>query len=130
MGIATYLISAAATGLVIAVTFQLAHVNEMTHFLVPDEETNALPDEFSVHQFATTANFATRSKLAAWFLGGLNFQVEHHMFPKISHVHYPSIKPIVEQTCKEFNVPYLEYPTLMQAIASHLRYLKLVGTTT
>lgn len=129
MGIVTYLISAAATGIVIAVTFQLAHVNEMTHFVVPDTETNTLPDEFSVHQFATTANFATRSKLAAWFLGGLNFQVEHHIFPKISHVHYPSIKPIVEQTCKEFNVPYLEYPTVLQAIASHLRYLKVVGTT-
>jgi linoleoyl-CoA desaturase len=130
VGILSYLASAAATGIVIAVTFQLAHVNEMTHFVVPDPETNTLADEFSVHQFATTANFATRSKVAAWVFGGLNFQVEHHVFPKISHVHYPAIKPIVERTCREFNVPYLEYPTILQAIASHLRYLKLVGTAT
>lgn len=128
VGLLTYAASAFMTGFVIAVTFQLAHVNEKANFVVPHPETNALDDEFSVHQFATTANFATRSKLAAWVFGGLNFQVEHHVFPKISHVHYPSIKPIVEQTCREFNVPYLEYPTVMQAIVSHLRYLRLVGS--
>ncbi|MEN9281244.1 MAG: hypothetical protein RL594_179 [Bacteroidota bacterium] len=128
LGLATYVLSAAATGILIAVVFQLAHVNEQTHFMETDPETNKVDGEFMVHQFITTANFSTRSKLVSWFLGGLNFQVEHHVFPKISHVHYPAIKGIVESTCREFNVPYLEYPTLRQALTSHLRYLRLVGS--
>jgi linoleoyl-CoA desaturase len=127
LGIGTYLLSAATTGILIAIVFQLAHVNEATHFTVPEPDTNKVDAEFLVHQMATTANFSTRSKVVAWLLGGLNFQVEHHLFPKISHVHYPAIKGIVESTCREFNVPYLEYPTVRQALASHLRYLRLVG---
>ena len=128
LGLATYLLSAAATGILIAVVFQLAHVNEQTHFMETDPETNKIDGEFVVHQFITTANFSTRSKVVSWFLGGLNFQVEHHIFPKISHVHYPAIKGIVESTCREFGVPYLEYPTLLQALTSHLKYLRLVGS--
>jgi linoleoyl-CoA desaturase len=126
-GLITYLASAAATGILISVVFQLAHVNEQTHFTEPDVDTNKVDGEFIVHQFVTTANFSTRSKVVSWFLGGLNFQVEHHIFPKISHVHYPAIKGIVESTCREFGVPYLEYPTVLQALTSHLRYLRLIG---
>ncbi|MEY3385768.1 MAG: hypothetical protein RIR53_579 [Bacteroidota bacterium] len=127
-GLITYLASAAATGILISVVFQLAHVNEQTHFTEPDVDTNKVDGEFIVHQFVTTANFSTRSKVVSWFLGGLNFQVEHHIFPKISHVHYPAIKGIVESTCREYGVPYIEYPTLLQALTSHLKYLRVIGS--
>jgi linoleoyl-CoA desaturase len=72
-------------------------------------------------------NFATRSKSMSWILGGLNFQVEHHLFPKISHVHYPAINKIVKATCKEYGVNYREFPTVVSAIKSHFIHLKQVG---
>jgi linoleoyl-CoA desaturase len=114
-------------GFVLSIVFQLAHTVEHTHFPVPDEESGKLQDEWAVHQLKTTANFATRNKLISFLVGGLNFQVEHHLFPKISHVHYPAISNIIRQTCLEFNVPYIEYPRLRQAIASHVSFLKEMG---
>jgi linoleoyl-CoA desaturase len=84
--------------------------------------------EWAVHQIKTTANFATENKVVNWMLGGLNFQVEHHLFPRISHVHYPKINKIVKETCRDFNINYLEFPTMSSAIRSHLLHLKKVGS--
>jgi linoleoyl-CoA desaturase len=67
------------------------------------------------------------NKIISWFVGGLNFQVEHHLFPKISHIHYPAISKIVEKKCKEFNLPYNYYPTVGKALASHFRTMKALG---
>jgi linoleoyl-CoA desaturase len=114
-------------GLTISIVFQLAHTVEHTHFPVPNTQTNKLEDEWAIHQLKTTANFAPRSKVISWLVGGLNFQVEHHLFPKISHIHYPEISKIVKQACKEFNIPYIEYPKMYQAIASHVHFLKQMG---
>ena len=114
-------------GLTISIVFQLAHTVEHTHFPVPNIQTNKLEDEWAIHQLKTTANFAPRSKVISWLVGGLNFQVEHHLFPKISHIHYPEISKIVKQACKEFNIPYIEYPKMYQAIASHVHFLKQMG---
>ena len=83
---------------------------------MPHEETGKLEDEWAVHQLKTTANFAPNNKLINWYVGGLNFQVEHHLFPKISHIHYPQLRRIIKQTCAEFDVPYIEYPKMRQAI--------------
>jgi linoleoyl-CoA desaturase len=115
------------TGLVIAVVFQLAHVVEDTHFPSPDPTTQKIENEWALHQINTTANFATHNKVISWFMGGLNFQVEHHLFPKISHIHYPEISKIVRDTCKEFNVKYIEYPTFISAVGAHLRHLRELG---
>ncbi|MFZ1715232.1 MAG: fatty acid desaturase, partial [Saprospiraceae bacterium] len=76
----------------------------------------------------TTANFATKQKWHGWFWGGLNYQIEHHLFPKISHIHYPAISKIVKQTCKEFNVAYVEFPTVVSAIYSHFMHLRALGS--
>lgn len=114
-------------GLVISIVFQLAHTVEHTHFPMPDEATGKLEDEWAVHQLKTTANFAPDSKLISWYVGGLNFQIEHHLFPKISHVHYPALRRIIKQTCAEFNVPYIEYEKMRYAIASHVAFLKQMG---
>jgi len=122
-----YLILASTAGVVIAVVFQLAHIVEDTHFVVPEGDDTKIQTEWAKHQINTTVNFATRSKSMSWILGGLNFQVEHHLFPKISHVHYPAINKIVKATCKEYGVNYREFPTVVSAIKSHFIHLKQVG---
>lgn len=114
-------------GITISVVFQLAHMVEHTEFPSPDKITNKINNEWAVHQISTTANFATKNKLVSWMLGGLNFQVEHHLFPRISHVHYPKINQFVKETCQEFNIAYHEYPTVLKAIASHLTHIKKLG---
>jgi linoleoyl-CoA desaturase len=113
-------------GLVLTITFQLAHSVEGTAHPIPDEN-GIIENEWAIHQLNTTVNFCRSNKLLSWYVGGLNFQVEHHLFPKISHIHYPAIAPIVKATAEEFGIPYLEQPTLRQAIASHVRYLKTLG---
>ena len=122
-----FLLFAVVAGLVISIVFQLAHTVEHTHFPMPDEVTGRLDDEWAVHQLKTTANFAPRNKVINWFVGGLNFQVEHHLFPKISHIHYPAINKIIKQACAEFDVPYIEYKKMRHAVASHVSFLKQMG---
>lgn len=124
-----FLILGIVCGFSISIVFQLAHVVEGTNFPEPDAHTNRIPKEWAIHQLGTTANFATRSKIVSWFLGGLNFQVEHHLFPGISHIHYPQINKLVKETCQEFNVAYLEHRTMRKAFVSHLLHLKKLGTT-
>lgn len=114
------------TGFTLSIVFQLAHTVEHAEFPMPAED-GKLQDEWAVHQLKTTANFATSNKLISWYVGGLNFQVEHHLFPKISHIHYPAINKIVKQACKEYNVVYIEYPKMIHAVASHVSFLREMG---
>jgi linoleoyl-CoA desaturase len=122
-----FLVYGLFSGFVLSIVFQLAHTVEHTHFPMPDEKTNRLEDEWAVHQIKTTANFATGNKVICWLVGGLNFQVEHHLFPKISHVHYPAISKIIKQACDEYGVKYIEYPRMRLAVASHVAYLRQLG---
>lgn len=115
------------TGLILAVTFQMAHTVEGTEHPVPDAEGN-VANNWAIHQMKTTVNFARGNKVLSWYIGGLNYQVEHHLFPKICHVHYPAIAPLVEQTAKEYGVPYMTTPRLGDAFMSHLNMLKKLGT--
>jgi len=123
-----YSVVALTTGFIISVVFQLAHIVEDADFPLPDASSNKMDQEWAIHQVCTTANFSTKNKAISWYTGGLNFQVEHHLFPKISHVHYPKINELVKETCLKFNVKYIEYPTLLRALDSHVSYLKDVGT--
>jgi linoleoyl-CoA desaturase len=122
-----FLVFTLFAGFVLSIVFQLAHTVEHTAFPVPDKITNKLEDEWAIHQIKTTANFATRNKIVNWFVGGLNFQVEHHLFPRISHVHYPAISKIVKQACKEYGIAYIEYKRMTQAVISHVMYLRQMG---
>ncbi len=122
-----FLVSALVAGFILSIVFQLAHTVEHTAFPVADKETGNFADEWAIHQLKTTANFATNNPVISWFLGGLNFQIEHHLFPKISHVHYPRISKIIKQACKEYGVVYLEYPLMIQAVASHVAFLRDMG---
>ena len=123
----SFLIFTLVAGLVISIVFQLAHTVEHTAFPMPNTETNRLEDEWAVHQIKTTANFATHNKLVSWLVGGLNFQIEHHLFPKISHIHYPAISKIIKQACLEYGIAYIEFPKVRYAIASHVAFLKEMG---
>ncbi|WP_304517519.1 fatty acid desaturase family protein [Cecembia rubra] len=122
-----FLIFGLATGVIMSVVFQLAHVLEETSFPTPDKATNKLEDDWAIHQLKTTANFATKNKVLSWLIGGLNFQIEHHLFPNISHIHYPAISKIIKDTCREYGIPYIEHPKMRLAIASHVNHLRHLG---
>ena len=122
-----FLIITMVTGFVISIVFQLAHTVEHTEFPMPDVLTNKIENDWAIHQINTTANFATNNKLISWLVGGLNFQIEHHLFPRISHVHYPAISKIIKRTCAEYGINYVEYPKMRTAIYSHVMYLKRLG---
>lgn len=113
-------------GITLTVVFQLAHVVESTGQPLPDDK-GVIHDAWVVHQLKTTCNFSRNNKWLSWYVGGLNFQVEHHIFPSICHVHYPAIAPIVKSTAEEFGVPYLEYKTFGEALHSHLMTMKRFG---
>lgn len=113
-------------GLILSITFQLAHTVEQTTHPLPNEH-GTIENIWAIHQLNTTVNFSRKNKFISWYVGGLNFQVEHHLFPTICHVHYPAIAPIVKQTAEEFGIPYLENETLWQAFSSHLNTLKRFG---
>jgi linoleoyl-CoA desaturase len=114
-------------GIVLGVTFQMAHCVEEADFPVPTATPPRIAEEWAVHQASTTVNFARHNKLLTWYIGGLNYQIEHHLFPKICHLHYPKLSPIVESVCNKFGVKYEANATLRSAMASHLRWLRRMG---
>ena len=122
-----FCVMSVVAGFVLSIVFQLAHTVEQTAFPIADIESHKLPDEFAAHQIKTTANFATRNKLVSWLVGVLNFQIEHHLFPKVSHVHYPAISKIVRKICAEYQLKYIEYPTMRRAVVAHVRFLRSMG---
>jgi len=122
-----FLIMHFISGLILAFIFQPAHVIEETDFFVPDENSS-VENSWAIHQLKTTSNFARKSKLFSWYVGGLNYQIEHHLFPHICHIHYKNIAPIVKQTAQEFNVPYHEHETFLGALKSHFTLLHKLGT--
>ena len=113
--------------LVLALIFQPAHVIVETDFYLPDKN-GKIENNWAIHQMRTTANFAHRSVFFSWFIGGLNYQIEHHLFPNICHVHYKKISSIVKNTAKEFNVSYNQHKTFFGALKSHFSLLNQLGT--
>jgi len=113
-------------GLILGVVFQLAHVVEGTEYPVPDNE-GRIDEAWLLHEMATTADFARRNRLLSWYVGGLNYQIEHHLFPRVCSAHYPSISPIVQTAAAEYGVPYNDQATLLGAIRSHYRMLRKLG---
>lgn len=113
-------------GIILTTIFQLAHSIENTDHPMPDEK-GVIHNDWAIHQLNTTVNFSRSNKWLSWYVGGLNYQIEHHLFPKISHVHYPAIAPIVKQTAEEFGIPYMENQTFGEALKAHFRYLREIG---
>jgi linoleoyl-CoA desaturase len=122
-----YVFAAGWTGILLSVVFQLAHCVEETTFWVPPDEGIRMDHSWAAHQIATTADFAPRNRALTWFLGGLNFQVIHHLFPRISHVHYPDLAPLIEEACAKHGVRYVSVSTFRHALRSHFRFLRRLG---
>ena len=116
-----------AMGMTLALVFQLAHVVEEAEFRAVGTDPLRIENEWAIHQVLTTANFAARNRIVTWMVGGLNYQIEHHLFPRISHVHYPALSRIVQETCQRFGLPYNYFPTTRMAIASHYRFMRDMG---
>jgi linoleoyl-CoA desaturase len=114
-------------GFTLAIVFQLAHVVEHAEFEWAPGDIKQIENEWAIHQVKTTANFAPKNVFISWFVGGLNYQVEHHLFPRVSHIHYPQISKLVKAACKKYDLPYNEYDTMSEAVASHFRMMKLLG---
>lgn len=113
------------SGFVLTTVFQLAHVVPTSEFVMQDEEN--IEQNRLVHQLLTTSNFAMSNRALSWFIGGLNFQIEHHLFPNICHVHYHKIARIVQQTTKEFELPYYAQKSFLGAIKNHFSMLRTLG---
>ena len=122
-----YTVTALVLGMVLSVVFQLAHCVEQAAFPLPRPDTGRIENAWAIHQVETTVDFARRSRVAAWLLGGLNFQIEHHLFPRICHVNYPAMSSLVERTCREFGVNYQEHKSFRAGVVSHFRWLRRMG---
>jgi linoleoyl-CoA desaturase len=114
-------------GFTLAVVFQLAHCVDEAHFSSVNELRSGDPRNWAIHQVETTVDFATGNRLLTWYLGGLNFQVEHHLFPKVCHVHYSRILPVVREVCAKHGVRHMTQPTVPAALASHVCWLRVMG---
>jgi linoleoyl-CoA desaturase len=117
------------SGVVLSIVFQLAHCVEEAEFPVPVvvDDAARMETDWAVHQVQTTVDFARSNRVMTWLLGGLNFQIEHHLFSKICHVHYPALSKVVEEVCREFDVQYAAHRTFWSALASHARWVHLMG---
>ncbi len=126
MVVAGFFVLHFTAGLGLSLIFQLAHVLETSEFPLPTDE-GKIENNWAVHQLLNTADFSPKSRIMYWFIGGLNYQVEHHLFPHISHVHYPQIAKIVKKTAQQYGLPYQVMPNFIAAIREHGRMLYKMG---
>lgn len=122
-----YLVTSFAQGVLLSVVFQLAHCVEEAAFPMPALDTCRMESSWAVHQVESTVDFARENRLLSWVIGGLNFQIEHHLFPRICHIHYREISYLVEETCQEFGVKYVTQKSFFAGLASHFRWLRQMG---
>jgi linoleoyl-CoA desaturase len=113
-------------GLALACIFQPAHVMESSDYASPNVDLK-MENNWAVHQLVNTTNFAPKSTVTSWFIGGLNYQIEHHLFPQVCHVHYPALSKIVKEVAGQYNLPYNVQPTVYKALVEHGRMLKILG---
>jgi linoleoyl-CoA desaturase len=124
-----YMAASLVQGVVLSVVFQLAHCVEEAAFPLPRQDTGRMETTWALHQVEATVDFARGSRLLSWFIGGLNFQIEHHLFPRICHVHYPALAPLVKDACREFGLRYAAHETFLAGVVSHYRWLRRMGTS-
>jgi linoleoyl-CoA desaturase len=125
-----YGVAGLVAGMALSLVFQVAHCVEEAEFPLPREETGRVEHAWAIHQAETTVDFARRSRVVTWLIGGLNFQIEHHLFPRLCHVNYPAISKLVEETCREFGIKYTEHRSFRAGLASHFRWLRRMGMPT
>lgn len=128
--ISVYAIAAFVSGVVLSIVFQLSHCVEEANFplaTTSEDGVNRMDAEWAIHQVQTTVNFARNNRVLSWFVGGLNFQIEHHLLSRICHIHYPALSQVVEEVCREFDIRYTSQPTFWAALRSHARWINRMG---
>ncbi|HEY1628735.1 MAG TPA: acyl-CoA desaturase [Tepidisphaeraceae bacterium] len=128
--LSVYALAAFCSGVVLSIVFQLAHCVGEAQFPVPmtaADGSERMEADWALHQVQTTVDFARNNRLLCWFLGGLNFQIEHHLFSRICHVHYPAVSKVVEEVCNEFGICYSSHKTFLAALGSHYNWIRLMG---
>jgi len=123
-----YLVAAFVLGLTLSMVFQLAHSVEEAEFAVPNQASGDIETPWAIHQVKSTVDFARGDKFLSWLVGGLNFQIEHHLFPKICHINYPGISNRIKETCRKFGLSFHEHRTFWSGLLSHYRFLKRMGS--
>ena len=114
------------SGLILGAVFQTAHVMPTSAYPLPNKDGN-IETNWAIHQLLTTSDYSPKSRIFSWLIGGLNYQVEHHLFPNISHVHYRNISKIVKETAEKYNIPYYVQTNFLVALLNHFRMLKMLG---
>jgi len=122
-----FAVTSMVTGFVMAVILQMAHVMDDVEFPEPTGDPLKIENEWAIHEVQTTSNFAPNNPILNWYVGGLNYQIEHHLFPHMCHLVYPKIAPIVKATCEEFGLTYRCYPTFRAALKHHWQSLREFG---
>ena len=122
-----FIITMCMFGLIMSAIFIPAHLVEAADFPEPVGDPLHIENEWAIHQVQTTVNYAPDSRLVSTYCGGVNYQIEHHLFPQFSHVLYPRLSPIVHKTCEEFGITYSVYPTMRSAWLGHARALREFG---
>jgi linoleoyl-CoA desaturase len=126
--LAMYVVASLVQGFTLSIVFQLAHCVEAAAFPLPAEDTGRMAVPWSVHQIETAVDYARDNRLLSWLVGGLNFQIEHHLFPDICHIHYPALSRVVEDLCVEWELQYAAHDTFRSAAMSHFRWLRRLGS--
>lgn len=122
-----FLLMHMVTGTILSFVFQTAHIVPSSSFPKPNHE-GLIDNQWLYHQLDTTSNYAPNSKIFSWFIGGLNYQVEHHLLPHVSHVHYKGLSQVVKPLVEKYNLPYHSKDNFFAAIAAHAAMLKSLGT--
>ena len=122
-----YVVASLVLGVVMVLVFIIPHLVDKAEFPLPREDTGRMEKPWAVHQALVTVDFSPGNRVLTWLVGGLNYHKEHHLFPLICHVHYPGISKVVEETCRQFGVPYNTHPTFWAGIAAHYRWLRRMG---
>jgi linoleoyl-CoA desaturase len=124
--VGAYLVYSMVVSLIMAVTFQLAHCVEEADF-ASAEQLATERRLWAVHEVETTVDFCPRNPVLSWLVGGLNYQIEHHLFPRVPHTHYPHIAKIVRRNAERHGVRYVTQRSLRAALWSHFRHLRTMG---
>lgn len=102
-----------------------------THIIAPTHITehcqHVTERDWFKHQVYTSSDSAPGDTLTNWFTAGLSHQIEHHLFPMIHHLHYPAIQPIIQQTVKEYKLPYNSQRNLATAVQAYWHWLYEIG---
>jgi len=122
-----YVVAAVTLGVVMVLVFVIPHLNGVADFPVPRADTGRIENPWMVHQAQVAVSFSRHNPVLTWLVGGLNYHKEHHLFPALCHTNYPSITKIVEETCREFGIPYKEHKSFAAGIAAHYRWLRRMG---